>query len=241
MQVNIAVPEQVIIGIVIFIASLLQGVFGFAFILIALPLLSIFLSVKFAVPLLSLFLALLSGILAFRFRGKFDVRGVMPLVIGALIGMPFGILFLVKFDEGFIKASLGVMLIAYSVCSLFKTGFHLPGWAGWVAGFSAGALGGAFNITGPPVVLYLSARRSAKLNSAGSLNFFFCMTSTALIAFHIALGNITWKMVLTFIEMIPVMVAGMFTGVRIFRGIDEEDYKKGLFVLLGVMGIMLFL
>ena len=51
--------ENILIGAVIFLASLLQGIFGFAFMLIALPLLSFFMSMKVAVPLLSLFLALL--------------------------------------------------------------------------------------------------------------------------------------------------------------------------------------
>lgn len=237
------VPEKVLIGIVIFIASLLQGVFGFAFMLIALPLLSLFLSVKVAVPLLSFFLALLSGILAFRFRGRFDLRDVMPLLSGALIGIPLGILFLIEFSDRFIKTTLGLLLIGYSLYSLLirEIPYRLPGWAGCIAGFSAGALGGAFNITGPPVVFYMSAQKWTKLNSVGSLNFFFCVTSTVLLAFHIALGNITREITFTFLELIPVMVAGMLVGVHVFKRIDEENYRRGLFFLLSVMGLMLCL
>ncbi len=135
------VPEKVLIGILIFIASLLQGVFDFTFMLIALPLLSLFLSVKVAVPLLSFFLALLSGILAFRFRSKFDLKDVMPLLSCALIGIPLGILFLIEFSDKFIKTTLGLPLIGYSVYSLFmrKIPSRLPRWTGCIAGFSAGA------------------------------------------------------------------------------------------------------
>lgn len=236
-------PEKILIGAVIFLASLLQGVFGFAFMLIALPLLSFFVSMKVAVPLLSFFLALLSGILAFRFRGEFDLKNVRPLLIGAIIGIPLGIFFLIAFNDRIIKTVLGILLVVYSVYSLFirRVPFRLPVWTGYIAGFSAGALGGAFNITGPPIVFYISTQQWTKSSSVGSLNFFFCVTSIFLLLFHVVIGNITQEITVTFLELIPVMVTGMLVGVHIFKKVNEDNYRKGLFVLLIIMGIMLLL
>lgn len=159
----------------IFFASLLQGSFGFAFMLIALPLLSFFMSMKVAVPLLSFFLALASGILAFRFRMGLLLKNVQALLIGAVIGIPIGIFLLLKFSDRLIKISLGILLIVYSVYSLFtrRILFRLPAWTGYIFGFFAGVLGGAFNITGPPVVFYIATQEWSKITIAGSLNFFF--------------------------------------------------------------------
>lgn len=236
-------PEKILIGAVIFLASLLQGVFGFAFMLIALPLLSFFVSMKAAVPLLSFFLALLSGILAFRFRGEFAFKNVQPLLFGAIIGIPLGIFFLIAFNDRIMKTVLGMLLVVYSVYSLFirRVPFRLPAWTGYIAGFSAGTLGGAFNITGPPIVFYISTQEWTKNNSVGSLNFFFCITSTVLLLFHAVIGNITREITVTFLELIPVMVTGMLVGVHIFKKVNEDNYRKGLFVLLIIMGIMLLL
>ncbi|MBZ0154981.1 MAG: sulfite exporter TauE/SafE family protein [Alphaproteobacteria bacterium] len=235
--------DTIWIAAVIFLASLLQGVFGFAFMLIALPLLSFLLSMKVAVPLLSFFLALLSGILAFQLRDKFDYRGVVPLLLGGIAGIPAGIFFLLKFNDTLIKAILGIVLILYSAYSLFlkRVPFRFPGWAGYLFGFFAGALGGAFNITGPPVVFYLSAREGSKIDIIGSLNFFFCVTSILVLALHTAVGNITYEITMTFLELIPVMLAGMLAGGHILKKMNEDIYRKGLFLLLFVMGVMLLL
>ncbi len=226
---------------VIFLASLLQGVFGFAFMLVALPLLSFSLTMKTAVPLLSLFLALLSGILTFQLRRHFDYRGILPLLAGAVAGIPAGLLFLLGFSDKAIKTALGIVLIVYAAYSLLlkRMPLRLPAWTGYLFGFFAGALGGAFNITGPPVVFYLSTREWSKINIVGSLNLFFCITSILVVAFHFAIGNVTREIETAFLEFIPVMATGMLAGTYIFKRMNEDTYRKGLFILLFIMGVVL--
>ena len=98
----------------------------------------------------------------------------MPLFIGAILGIPCGIFFLLEFSDRLIKSILGVVLIVYPVYSLLikKIPCRPPGWTGYIFGFLAGALGGAFNMTGPPVVFYISAQEWSKMEIVGSLNFF---------------------------------------------------------------------
>lgn len=237
------ISDMTWIAVVIFLASLLQGIFGFAFMLFALPLLSFHLSMKVAVPLLSFFLALQSGILAFQLRGTFDYRSAVPLLIGGVAGIPTGILFLLQFNDTIIKAVLGIFLIVYSAYSLrFKqVSFRFPRWAEYLFGFFAGALGGAFNITGPPVVFYLAARKCSKRDIIGSLNVFFCVTSVVVLALHTTIGNITYEITMAFLKLVPAMLAGMLIGGHILNKMNEAIYRKGLFILLFVMGVMLLL
>lgn len=227
--------------VVIFLSSILQGMFGFAFMLFAVPLTSFFLSIKVAVPLLSIFLALISGILTFQLKGKYDYRDIMPLIIGAVFGIPVGIYFLMESSEGLIKSTLGILLIAYSAYSLLvkRMLFRLPEWTGYLFGFLAGALGGAFNITGPAVIIFVLTRKRSRADTVGSLNFFFFATSILIVVFHIAMGNITGDLALTFLKFVPAVIAGMLLGTYIFRRMTDESFKKGLFVILIVMGIML--
>jgi uncharacterized membrane protein YfcA len=235
--------EILLIAIVIFIASALQGVFGFAFMLIALPLLSYFMSLKAAVPLLSLLFLLSSIIQMLQLRGKFTYRNVMSLLIGAVFGIPIGIFFILELNERLIKAVLGFVLIAYSVYSLLmkRTPLHFPEWTGYLFGFLAGVLGGTFNMTGPPLVFYISGQQWKKINIVGSLNFFFFITTVLVIAFHIVAGNVTQEITIKFLILSPVMVAGLTAGLHIFKRVNEDNYRKGLFVLLMIMGIMLML
>jgi uncharacterized protein len=233
--------ETLLIGVVIFLSSLLQGMFGFAFMLIALPLLSLFLTVKVTVPLLSLFLALIAGILTFQLRGEFSYRKIMPLIIGAVFGIPFGIYFLLASSEQLIRFTLGLVLIAYAAYCFRRKAVHwqLPGWTGYLVGLFAGSLGGAFNITGPPVVIYLSMQTGSKLNIFASLNFFFFITSILVVLFHLAVGNVTIDIALTFLEFTPAMIIGLLAGRYLFSKIPEDKYRSSLYILLLVMGIML--
>jgi len=234
--------EKLLIGAVVFLASISQGMFGFAFMLIALPLLSFFsLSPKVTVPLLSLFLALLSGILTVRLRARFDYKNTMPLLVGAVMGIPVGVFFLLASSDKIIKATLGIVLIVYSSYSLFfkRPPFRLPGWTGYLFGFFAGALGGAYNMTGPPVIFFISTQEWPKSTIVGSLNFFFTVTTMLVLVFHLLAGNISWAITVTFLELAPVAVIGMLLGMWIFRKMDEENYRNGIFVLLTIMGIML--
>lgn len=235
--------ENILLSLIILLSSILQGMFGFAFMLLALPLTSLVLSIKTAVPLLSMFLALISGILAFQLREKFDYRVVIPLIVGAVIGIPFGIYFLLKSSEILIKSALGIILILYSLDSLLvkRVKLRLPAWAGYIFGFFAGALGGAFNITGPAVIIYILTQDWTRINTVGSLNFFFFVTSLLIVAFHIIMGNITPDLAVTFFLFTPVVIAGMLVGSSIFRKMTNENYRKGLFALLLIMGIMLLL
>jgi len=164
-------------------------------------------------------------------------------LIGALFGIPVGIFFILEFSERLIRTTLGFLLIAYSAYSLLvkRTPIGFPEWTGYLFGFAAGVLGGIFNMTGAPAVLYLSGQRRRKANIVGALNFFFFATSLLVIAFHFAVGNVTRKTGMMFLELAPVMVAGLIAGIHIFKKVNEDNYRKGLFVLLLVMGVMLLL
>jgi len=235
--------ETLLIGGVIFISSLLQGMFGFAFMLIALPLLSLLITVKVAVPLLSLFLALIAGILTFQHRGEFSYLKIMPLIIGAAFGIPVGIYFLISSSERLIRFTLGSVLVAYAVYSLQRKAvlWRLPDWTGYLVGLFAGSLGGAFNITGPPVAMYLSTQAGSKLNIFASLNFFFFITSVFVVIFHLVAGNITMDIMWTFLKFTPAMMSGLPVGRYLFRKMPDDKYKSGLYLLLLVMGIMLLI
>lgn len=234
--------ELLLTGIIIFVSSVLQGMFGFAFVLVGMPLLSLFLSIKFVAPLIALFLPLITGLLTFRLRNDFDYRKILPLITGAAFGIPLGVFFLLEFSDKVIKTTLGVFLIVYSTYSLLtrRTPFKMPVWSAYVLGFLGGTLGGVFNTTGPPAVLYVSSQDWEKIKILASLNFFIFASSIMVFLVHLLSGNFTGEIIKTFLILIPVMVAGMIFGVRGNRKFNEDKYKKSLFVVLIIIGLTLF-
>ncbi len=233
--------QKLIIGSVIFIAAALHGAFGFAFVLIAVPLLSSFQDIRVTIPLISLFFVLLSGIRSVQLRNEFDYKKTIPLLIGAAFGIPLGIYLLSVVSERLMKSALGIVIILYSAHSLMfkRISFRPPEWSAYLFGFFSGVLGGAFNMTGPPVVLYAFTRMWTKTIIFGSLNFYFLITSIVVVVFHVMAGNMTREVTLSFITFLPALFAGMYLGGRIFIRVNDENYRNGLHILLTLAGAML--
>jgi len=242
-QMDIRTMELLFIGAVIFVSSFLQGMFGFAFVLTGMPLLLLFLNIKFVAPLIALFLPLITGILIFQFRTGFIYRKIVPLIAGSLFGVPLGIYILDEFSDKLMKSILGLIIITYSIYSLLikKVTWKLPDWTAYLFGLAAGILGGVYNTTGPPAVLYVSNRDWSKMEIIASLNFFIFTTSILVLLFHLISGNITSEIAVTFLKLTPVMILGMLTGIYSTRKLSEIRYRKALYVLLIVMGVMLIL
>ena len=236
-----SLTELMLAGAAIFFGALLQRTYGFAFVLVAMPLLSFFMDMKFLVPLIALFLTLISGIITFRYRVHFEFKKMVPLTAGAFVGIPVGIFGLLQLNNHMLKAILGMVLIIYSAYSLSAKSvrFRTPDWSGWLFGFLAGVLGGAFNTSGPPAVFHISGRQMTTMESVASLNFFIFCTSLLVLAYHIASGHITEKVCMAFIKLLPFMAAGMVVGGRFSAGLNQNRYRKGLFVLLIITGILL--
>ncbi len=230
-----------LIGIIIFLSSMLQGVFGFAFVLLGMPLLSLFLDMQFVAPLIALFLPLLSGSLSLRYRASFQYSKLLPLIIGTVVGIPLGVYVLFEFSDRVIKTTLGIFVFAYSAFSLYKNRipFKMPPWSAYLFGIQGGILGGVFNTTGPSAVIYISSQEWPKKDTIASINFYIFIASIMVFFVHLYTGSITSEIISVFLYLVPVMFVGMFTGIYINRKIHEEKFRKHLFVLLMIMGLLL--
>ncbi|VAX15382.1 hypothetical protein MNBD_NITROSPINAE03-1297 [hydrothermal vent metagenome] len=233
--------EMIFTGAVIFIGSLLQGVFGFAFVLFATPILSLYLPIKTVAPLLALFLPLLTGVLAVNLRSNFVLANSVPLLVGAIFGAPLGIYLLGSFDDGLVKLALGLFLVVYSAYSLYtsKVMMSFPFWSSGIFGALGGLLGGVFNTSAPPVALYVSSHDWPSQQKRAVLNVFVLTTSIVVLCFHMISENFTYDIMVTFVYLLPAMLAGMITGRWLSKTVNEEKYSKGLYIFLLIIGFEL--
>ena len=130
------------------------------------------------------------------------------------MGSRLGIFALIEAPQGPVSLALGAALIVYGLYSL--TGPSLPevrsaGWAVPV-GLLSGALGGAFNTNGPPIVVYGSLKRWSPEVFRATLQANFLTA-----AFFIALGHVlgglwTERVLVLFAATVPVLAAGFWIG-----------------------------
>ena len=177
------------IAAILMLAMFVRSAFGFGHGALAMPLLLMVVDLRVATPLLAA-ISFIVGlwILAGEWR-TIRFRTTSTLTFGALVGSPLGVLALVYFNQSMTLLVLSIFLVIVSIRAL--AGLPVPHLAtdrfALPAGFVAGVLGGAVNISGVPVAIYGSMRRWSPGEFRSSLTGFFFITGIAsLIGYAIA-------------------------------------------------------
>jgi len=220
-------------------AGFIQGVSGFGSVLLSLPLLAIFLDIKTVIPLTLLAGVSVSYVLLYQLRQHLDWKKILPIFIGAVLGIPVGVYFLKRLDRGTIQWILGAILILYALYGLFfrssAKGID-ERWA-YVFGFLGGCLGAALSAGGPPVIIYTSLQAWSKDQIKGTIQGFFVTAGTAVVVSFAVAGVVTDTVLLFYCFSFPILMLGTFLGSRLYGLLKEAHYKTIMFILLGLLGI----
>src|SRR5262249_31722764 len=145
---------------VVFLATLIRSAFGFGEALIAVPLLALLIPVGVAVPLATLLSITVAAVVVAQDWRKVHLGSAWRLVVATLLGVPLGLWLLKAAPEPVVKATLAVVIVAFSTyCLISRRPFALQSdRTAWLFGFAAGVLGGAYGMNGPPLVIYGTLR-----------------------------------------------------------------------------------
>lgn len=223
---------------VIFFAGFTQGLSGFGSILLAIPLLAMFLDIKTVIPLTALMGLTMTTVLLIQLWKHVPWRKIVPFLIGTLPGIPLGVLFLKKMDKDMVQLVLGSLLMAYSAYSLVsrrRPKETAERW-GYMFGFLGGCLGGAFSASGPAVIVYASLQDWPKDRIKASLQGMFFVSGAIVILFYSFNGLITPVVLKYYGVSFPALLLGTYVGALCYGRISDVQYKKVMFVLLGLLG-----
>lgn len=227
-----------LISIVIFMAGFVQGLSGFGSILLALPILSLLIDIKILIPLMVLCGWSVSIFLLIQLRLHLDLEKILPLFLGAIPGIPLGVLFLKKIDPVLIYWILGLILITYSLYMLFfkyqKRGISEK-W-GYVFGFLSGFIGGGLSAGGPPVIVYTSLQDWKKDIIKVTLQGFFVISGLLTVFVHALSGLTTPLVIKYYFVSIPMLILGTYLGSFLYGKISEESYRRLILLLLAALG-----
>ena len=236
-------PLAIWINLAVFLAVFTQGFTGFGSAMIAMALLPDLVGIQVATPLVALIVELFEVYMLLRYRKSVQVKTIWPIVLAAIVGIPFGLLLLKRVNENLILTMLGVLIVAYALYAL--SGLKLPElkrrrWR-YGAGFLAGLLGGAYNVSGPPVILYGTARRWPPLVFKANLQGFFVFSSFFTLVGHFISRNLSSEVWTDFWISLPALVVGGLLGTSLDRFLDPERFRKIVLVVLVVLGVRLIL
>ncbi|MCX8124558.1 MAG: sulfite exporter TauE/SafE family protein [Spirochaetes bacterium] len=228
---------------IIFISALVQAITSFGSALVSMSLLPFLFPMNFVTPLVAMNGTCITALNFFRLHQHFDPKKIKPLIIGAIPGIPTGIYLLVNLPENIIKTTLAIVIIGYALYSLvtLRSEFTINHKAGYILGFIAGCLGGAFNTDGPPVVIYITSQSWSKDEMNISLTSYFLFSGLTLVTMHTIGGLITKQVAVSFITLLPAIFLGVFTGSIIYNNINHEMFKKIVLLLLILVAIALII
>ncbi len=234
--------EQYLFTILIFLlGSFTQGLTGFGFALVSIPLLVLFMDIHTAVPLCMLSGLVITAFLSLQLKDHLDWRKILPLLCGCLPGIVAGTIFLKKINEPLFKILLGIMLIAYALYRLFlipKPRTINKAW-GWAAGFATGAISAAFSAGGPPTIIYTTLTGWNKNEIKSTLSIFFFLGGVATAIAHATSGLTTVAVLKLSAISLPAVLLGVWSGSLLYRRFKTEGYIRLVLIGLIAMGLMM--
>jgi len=225
------------------VAGFVQGLSGFAFGLVALSFWAWVLDPKLAATL-SVFGALTGQLLAaFTVRRGFNLKTLLPFVLGGLVGIPLGVHLLPMLDMNWLKAILGTLLVLWCPAMLLSP--QLPRVtaggraADGVVGFAGGIMGGLGGFTGTLPTLWCTLRGYERdVQRSIVQNFNLSMLLVTMFT-YVGTGIVTREMLPMFAIVAPAMLIPTLLGTRLYIGISDLRFRQIVLSLLTVSGIAL--
>jgi uncharacterized protein len=223
------------------IAGFVQGLSGFGFSLTAMALWAWTLDPRLA-AVLAVFGSLTGQVFAaVTVRRGFDLKRLLPFVIGGLAGLPVGIWLLPQLDAALFKALLGSVLVI--VCPMMFFAHRLPRvtHGGRVAdaasGVAGGVLGGLGGFTGVVPTLWCTLRGYEKDVQRSVIQNFNLATLAAIFAGYVATGLVRREDLPLFALLVPAVLVPVFFGARLYIGISDVAFRKVVLGLLFMSGL----
>lgn len=222
-------------------AGFTQGLTGFGSVLVALPLLALFMPMTAAVPLICLVACCMNLQMIPKLRQDVRWKHATIFTIGSLPGMLAGVWALKAISASILSAGLGVVILVFALFSLVNKGRTIRpmGTAGGLtAGFLSGWLNGAIGAGGPPVIIFSYLQPWTKDEIKSTLLAFFVVGGLGIIAVHLYTDLYTRQILLDFAISLPAMIIGVHVGSKSYSRLSSETYRQAVCYMLLIMGAM---
>jgi uncharacterized membrane protein YfcA len=226
-----------------FAAALITGVAGFAFGLVAAAVWLYVLTPLQTATLIIWFGLIVQGYAVWKLRHAVSWQRIAPLVIGAAIGVPFGVFVLSTASPRALRIGVGIVLVLYSAYGLLRPTMK-PITAGGRAADGAvgvlnGALGGATGFAGIVATIWCQLRGWPKDQQRAVFQPVGVATFAMSAAWLGGQGSFSRDVFWLFIAGLPALLVGSWVGLKLYDKLDEAQFRKIVLVLLLISGVVL--
>ncbi len=235
--------EWVISVIVILMASLLKGMTGFGFALLALPVLTVFFPMQALVPAMTLFNLFTSLYILANIRLKVYPRYVIPMVAASFIGIPVGVYVLKYLPERTLELTTGISIFAISMVFLLGTGKEIPEKRKsrpiFFAGFLSGFMASSMSIGGPPIALAMNRKGYSKEHFRKIFALVSVINAVISTVLYIAKGIFVVFSLKFAAFLFPVILIGSKIGDNLSKRVNQLQFRKAILFLNMFLGLFI--
>jgi uncharacterized protein len=165
-----------------------------------------------------------------------------PFIVGGAIGTPVGAFLLTHIDATYLRPAIGVLLVLYSIYGLARPVFQ-PVQAGVATdagvGVLNGLLGGLTGLVGIIVTIWCQLRGWSK-DEQRTVFQPVMVAASALTALSLSVaGVVTEETIRLYLLGLPLLLAGVWIGFKLYGTLDDALFRKVLLVLLLFSGLAL--
>jgi uncharacterized membrane protein YfcA len=238
-------PALLVAAAVLFLAGLVRGFAGFGAAMVFVPVAAALYEPALAVAVIYLVDGIASVPLAVPAVRRCVWREVLALAGGAALTVPAGAWLLVNVEPTPLRWAIS-LLILVAVAAL-GSGWRYrrpPGLKTTVAvGAASGLAGGLAALYGPPVILFWLGGQGAAAQVRANIITFFLLTTVISGIAYLTQGLFTAERLGMAAVLLPLYLAGIYSGARSFRFASETFFRRlalGLCAAVAVVSLPLW-
>ena len=225
-----------------FLGGMTSGIVGFAMGLVVSGIWLHILTPIQTAALIVLYGLVTQGYGLWKLRHALNWRTIAPFIIGGAIGVPIGTLLLTYIDPAYLRIGVGALILLYGIYGLAQPAFK-PVKAGIAAdvtiGILNGILGGLTGLVGIVMTIWSQWRGWSKdVQRTVFQPVIFAAAVLSAISLGLA-GAVTAETAKLFLLGLPLMLAGLWLGFRLYGKLDDAAFRKMILCLLVVAGLSL--
>lgn len=234
-------PLPLIVGLAtLFFAGLVQGLTGFGFALVSVPILSLFISPKTVAPIMILYTVGTNLIILYHARHAIQPKRIWVLALAGIIGVPVGARLLVVMSPDDLRLFIGVTVVIAAVVMAMGIRFHVKRerLASGPVGFVSGILSGSIAVGGPPVILFFANQGIPRETFRANITLYFLAISVVANVTFFSSGLITSEAVSYAGWFSPGLLLGVLVGNRFTHRLPERVFRVVALLIVTVGGIL---
>ena len=220
-------------------AGFVQGMTGFGFGLVSMSLMPVVIGVKQAAAISTVF-SFLATITTFaRHYREYNWRLGLTFLISMCFGVPIGVYFLDRANEGFLLRTLGAIMLLFAGREflLRREIKFIPAMFTVPFGLFSGTLSGAFNLGGIPTAAYAYAHPWSRGQIMAFLQVMITLSCALRVIFYSKFGYFQQIALLHAILLLVPLYGAIWLGHATLNRVSPNRMRKAVFAFIGAAGV----